>query len=265
MDYICKECNKRFAMERNYNKHMLNFHKITPDSLSYDDKIGIRKCCECSSSHKLIQDLIYHLESVHNVLIEEENLTFKNEADFGKWKRKVEQEDSCKYVPFEEDVKHEIGVSNYACNKKVSQYNCSCISNIKVVTGRRGNLSAVRVKTHYGHEIKSKPGRKPKIVSTLKNKVPEIYDIKCEEEKMDEEPFENENNTINTHFNLKNSIKAKLNIVSLNIDTLNNQKLVKLNSSLDSMCSDLGLSTKTENVFGQIIISNNSMFDHNYW
>lgn len=140
--------------------------------------------------------------------------------------------------------------------------NCvTCISNIKTTLNTNGNLYVARVKTHYGHETRNKPREKQTSSTVTKNETEISF---SEPENMDEGDIECQNNT--TDQNLKNNIKSSLDIILINLDNLNNQKLDKLSFSLDSICHDLGLSTKDENdFFGQIIISSNSNFDHNYF
>lgn len=73
----CLICNKVFTQQNNLNRHYKNVHK-SENSVSYNFNVFQNKCLDgCNCSFKTLKELRVHLENVHNLDMNKENLEFK--------------------------------------------------------------------------------------------------------------------------------------------------------------------------------------------
>lgn len=93
------ECGKNFTLKKHFNAHRKKEHKetqSTPDNIVKNP--NYKHCPLCDFSAKFRDEMIKHLEVIHNILFIEETHTFSSQADFLLWKRRKESDTNSKFI-----------------------------------------------------------------------------------------------------------------------------------------------------------------------
>lgn len=100
--FQCVLCKRRFNHEHNLKSHL----KIHTDQETFGDANPIvpsdkrkqKRCALCQTyTSYLTQEIVNHLKSYHDVIIESEELNFSSMAEFTEWKSQMEQDSSSQF------------------------------------------------------------------------------------------------------------------------------------------------------------------------
>jgi hypothetical protein len=165
--FKCTFCEKSFSKKFNLNRHLRNVHKQ-----GVSGKLNVQ-CPLCPVSMTTTEQLNCHIETEHEIIIEKEDLKFKNNEEFLIWKSKEENLKICKFVKHRGAEKRgtvDVSTVTYYCHRsgtfkssglghhhlKVmgsNKINAECPAKIVAKIFKDASIEVKYIKTHVGHKM----------------------------------------------------------------------------------------------------------------
>lgn len=168
-NHQCYICDKIFSANSNLNRHLRKIHKENVQS-PYNNV----KCALCDATCPSSSMYIIHLDDVHHVHIETDELTFPDAKSFDDWKYDVENATMSQFIKSRgEKRSRSVNKTYYSCNRSgyyiskartqkalkkqgSRKINGRCPASINVTIAEDSTHHVRFIKTHVGHDFSLK-------------------------------------------------------------------------------------------------------------
>ncbi|KAG8177325.1 hypothetical protein JTE90_018351 [Oedothorax gibbosus] len=108
----CPYCIKKFITEKKKMKHVSDVHKVVTRNPNSNNK-----CVECNLTFVNVRKLIDHLQVIHRLNMDEQELSFSNMNEFYKWKSTIERQELSRYLRSTVKTKEMFRYEYFVCHR----------------------------------------------------------------------------------------------------------------------------------------------------